>query len=314
MGADRPDSKEKTGRARVLSQDTIRPDQAASRWVLDALRERASHVGSLLVIAGTPADVGLHLVVEGHVCIGRDESDLRLRDAGISRQHVAVQRRGSDYFVSDVGSRYGTRLNGEPLVGEKALQEGDKLLLGQTVIKFTMVDATEASYLAHADRLMGTDPLTGLVAKHRFDGAFDQAVRSARISNAPLCALMLDMDNLKSINQSHGHQAGAEIIRRVGKLLGEHVRNQGEACRFGGDEFCVVLPHAETEQAVIFAERVRHEVEQTTFAVGVASVRTTVSTGVASLQESDESSDALLQRADEALYRAKGKGRNCVSL
>ena len=132
--------------ATVSVSQTLRPDQTLrlESDALDRFRQRLNKQGSLLIIAGTPADMGNHLVVEQPVVIGREQGDLPLRDGRISRNHAEVELEGTRYVVRDLGSTNGTMLNGERLQGERILQDGDKILLGQTVIKFTLVDETEA--------------------------------------------------------------------------------------------------------------------------------------------------------------------------
>lgn len=304
----------KRRRAMPLPQ-TIRPDQTIR---LDELRKMSSGQlpleGTLLVIAGAHADVGTHLVIDDQVVIGRDGDGLQLRDGRISRRHAMVKAVDGGYVVEDLGSTNGTMLNGIRVAGPSVLRDGDKIYLGETVIKFSLVDETEARYLQKMERLAGTDELTGLLAKHRFDSLLAEAVRSALATGSPLAVLMMDMDGLKAINDRHGHQMGAHTISCVGRMLGDLLSGQGEGCRFGGDEFCACLPGHPLDRARLFAERFRSEVEQATFTLESVSVRASISIGIAGLPPKGvNSGEALLGRADQALYRAKEKGRNIVS-
>jgi diguanylate cyclase (GGDEF)-like protein len=299
----------------VSVSQTLRPDQTLrlESDALDRFRQRLNKQGSLLIIAGTPADVGNHLVVEQPVVIGREQGDLPLRDGRISRQHAAVALEGTRYVVRDLGSTNGTMLNGERLEGEHTLEDGDQILVGQTVIKFTLVDRTEARYMKQMERLVGTDDLTGLVAKHRFDGALHEALRVARLTRRPLSVMMMDMDGLKAINDAHGHHTGAGTIRQVGELIAGIMVGRGEACRFGGDEFSAYLPNIALAGARARAEQIRQVVEETDFGRAGQQINATISIGVAVLLPEVESAEALLELADRALYRAKGRGRNTVS-
>ena len=269
--------------------------------------------GSLLVIAGAPADIGAHLVVRTEAHIGRDTGTLRLRDGRVSRRHVRVWQEDGRYFVEDLGSTNGSRLNGRALERPSPLGDGDKIYVGSTVLKFTLVDETEANYLARMERLAGTDPLTGLHAKHRFDSILEESLRTARLANKPLCLLMMDMDGLKSINDRHGHRMGAHTIATVGHALGQVLRGRGEACRFGGDEFCAYLPGLSLARARLVAEEIRLVVEEGTYELDNASVKATISIGVAAAGPEQSTPATLLAAADRALYRAKAAGRNCVS-
>ncbi len=269
--------------------------------------------GSLLVIDGTSADIGNHLVVEDVVIIGRELRGIQLHDGGISRNHAEVERRENEYLIRDLGSTNGTMVNGVRLQGERVLNEGDKILLSQTVIKFTLVDETDTAYLMKVQNLVGTDSLTGLMSKHRFDAAFKEAFRAARSMNLNLSAMMMDMDGLKAVNDRHGHKYGAEIIRQVGKKIGEIIRGKGEACRFGGDEFSAFLPGAVLDAAMLLAGRIRGEVEALRAFPEQPDVGVTISIGVCDLSSEELDYAALLHKADGALYRAKAQGKNCVS-
>ncbi|MCU0727937.1 MAG: GGDEF domain-containing protein [Planctomycetes bacterium] len=279
----------------------------------EQMRQDKRKVGSLLVIDGTQADLGHHAAVDAEVVIGREPGGLSLRDRKCSRRHAAVARRGDLYVVRDIGSTNGTLLNGVTLTGEQPLRDGDRIVIGQTVIKFTIVDDAEVGYLRQVEQLVLTDDLTGLMAKHRFDAALADAIESTIAAGQPLCAIMMDMDGLKAINDRHGHQVGAFTIGRVGVLIGRILASRGEACRFGGDEFSAFVPRAGLAAAMEISEHIRREVEAMDVVYGPVTVKARISIGVAERPEDVTDVDRLLALADQALYRAKAKGRNRVS-
>jgi|GEM_PF-858885 two-component system, cell cycle response regulator len=297
--------------------ETLRPYHSAlqSADLLSAIAQRRleEQKGSLVVIAGTPADIGAHLRIADRVVIGREQGGLKLRDGLLSRNHALVTRGEDGYWVEDMGSTNGTMLNGVALTERRKLSPEDRITLGKTVIKFTIIDATEASYLDEMARMSSTDSLTGLVAKHRFDAALEEAFRVARIRQDPLSALMMDMDGLKAVNDRLGHHVGAGTISKVGVLISQIVGDRGEACRFGGDEFAAFLPAMPLEAAREVAEKIRFAVEDTTFEIGALKVNVHISVGIAELDAQIATSAELLNRSDQALYRAKEKGRNQVS-
>lgn len=269
--------------------------------------------GSLLVISGSQSDIGNHMLVDYPVVIGRDLADLTLHDGRISRRHVMVEPSDGRYFVKDLGSTNGTCLNGKILTERTELREGDKILLGQSVVKFMLVDQTEAEYLRDMQHQAGIDQLTGLPAKHRFDALLQEAIGTAQAMEFSLSVMMMDMDGLKSINDAHGHQMGAHTISMVGRIIGRALKGKGEACRFGGDEFCAMLPKRPLADALAIGEQIRREVEETAYSLKGITVRATISIGVAELTESTATEHDLLAHADKALYRSKAKGRNNVS-
>ena len=178
--------------------------------------------------------------------------------------------------------------------------------------------------LALADRnralsaLIALDGLTGIANRRSFDGALSRAWDRSRRSHSALGVLMIDVDHFKRYNDSHGHQAGDEILRRVaGAVSAAVLRPDDVAARYGGEEFAIVLPLAEGEASRVVGERVRHNVRALAIPYPEApSGIITVSVGVASTRpaESGVAPGQLLASADQALYQAKGQGRDKVVL
>ncbi len=281
--------------------------------LIEALKEGTGLTGSLLVIAGAAADIGTHWVVTDSSILGREPDQLLLRDPEISRRHAQVVVESGLHFLRDLGSTNGTLLNGLPVTDDEILRNGDKIALGRTVIKFTLVDPAEATTLERMATLAGSDPLTGLMAKHRFDAMLTESFDVTQGDGSPLSVLMMDMDGLKAINTAHGHPVGAHTIAEVGRLIGRIIGLHGEACRFGGDEFSALLPGSPLGVGMRVAERIRQGVEEATFRLGDVEVNPTISIGVAERTADVHSVRELVTAADRALYRAKDKGRNAVS-
>ncbi len=178
--------------------------------------------------------------------------------------------------------------------------------------------------LALADRnralsaLISLDGLTGIANRRSFDGAMSRAWDRSRRSHTALGVLMIDVDHFKRYNDTHGHQAGDEILRRVAEGVQTAVlRPDDVAARYGGEEFAIVLPLAEGEASRVVGERVRHNVRALAIPYPEApSGIITVSVGVASTRpaESGMTPADLLAAADAALYQAKHGGRDKVVL
>jgi diguanylate cyclase (GGDEF)-like protein len=130
--------------------------------------------------------------------------------------------------------------------------------------------------------------------------------------------LMLDIDHFKRINDTWGHSAGDEVLRAIGKLLRESCRVYDVPGRYGGEEFCIVLPETRLGNTNIVAERIRQRLESTALSCGDGSIVVTVSIGIAGMEEPAEneilSPAALIDRADRALYSAKSRGRNRIEM
>ncbi len=164
------------------------------------------------------------------------------------------------------------------------------------------------------ERLATRDPLTGCLNRRAFYVAFEALVSRSRGSNAALSCVMVDIDHFKAVNDNHGHAVGDIVIQVVAKILLESARSTDLVCRYGGEEFCVVLPGSGRAQASEFAERVRARIERECgpSVREVKDMRVTVSLGLDLLTHEVASASALVDRADQALYRAKRAGRNRV--
>lgn len=162
-----------------------------------------------------------------------------------------------------------------------------------------------------------TDALTGLNNRRYFDARIKEEIARASRSSVPLSILMIDIDRFKSINDSRGHAAGDEVLRRLGELIAGVIRASDIAARYGGEEFVVIAPDTPGSEAATLAERLRRATENASLlpspgATGAGQGKVTVSVGVASLGGAHGDAQSLLKGADEALYRAKGEGRNRV--
>lgn len=299
-----------TRRRRTLANETIKLNVAEVR---DSIARAQRKQAALVVLQGSEGDIGTHVLLEKPITLGRDPTvELPLQDDGISRRHCRVTPEEDHYLVEDLRSTNGTLVNGERLRGKRTLKAGDRIYLGGCVVKFTHADALEVGYHAQMDTLVGTDDLTGLIAKRRFDAAYVRALDTARALKRPLAVMMLDLDGLKAINDRHGHPVGAHTIAEVGKLIGGVVSSQGAACRFGGDEFAAFLPGMSKPEGKEVAETIRTWVARHRFEKDGVIVKPTISIGVAAFPEDGRTAELLLRRADEALYRAKKTGRDRV--
>lgn len=269
---------------------------------------------TLLVLLGS--DAGLRITLQrDEVTLGRtNDADIMLHDEQISRRHAAIRfdSERQAYTVTDLGSTNGTRVNLQD-VKEAVLQEGDKIFIGSTVLKFTLQDEVESEHGDALHKWVFTDDLTGLVVKRRFYSQLQFQLQRAIEQSEVLSLVMMDLDGLKGINDANGHATGAHIIGEVGKMIGEIVNPVGLACRFGGDEFVAYLPKHELAKAMEICERIRTAIKDRVFEKDGKSLRVSISIGVAAISPGVQTVETLNQAADEALYRAKGKGRDCVS-
>ena len=156
-----------------------------------------------------------------------------------------------------------------------------------------------------------TDALTSLGNRKLFDQAIERAVQYHSLSRSPVCLLLIDVDALKAVNDTHGHQAGDAVIMAVGSCLSKvFLRQSDTVCRFGGDEFAAILPSTDAAMAQTLAKRLLELVSERSGAPA-ETMPIGVSIGVAELQRADDARD-WIARADAALYQAKQAGRGCA--
>ncbi|PLX36827.1 MAG: PleD family two-component system response regulator [Hyphomicrobiales bacterium] len=159
-----------------------------------------------------------------------------------------------------------------------------------------------------------TDGLTGLQNRRYLETHLGTLVEQARDRSKALAALIVDLDYFKAVNDTYGHDAGDEVLREFARRLRKNVRGIDLTCRYGGEEFVIVMPETDRAQAYAIAERLRQRVAGEPFMVlgGAKAIDVTISVGVATLDHADDTPETILKRADNALYMAKRSGRNKV--
>ncbi len=156
-----------------------------------------------------------------------------------------------------------------------------------------------------------TDGLTQLYNHRKFQEILDSEFRRAMRYNTSLSIMLLDIDRFKSINDTKGHPVGDEVLKKIAGLIKRFIRDTDFPCRYGGEEFVLVLPNTTTKEAVIIAERIRKSVEKSTFILNNREeLNITISIGIATYPSDAKEKQELIDKADRALYFAKESGRN----
>ncbi len=189
------------------------------------------------------------------------------------------------------------------------------LLISAVITVIVLIGARMviARYQGRLEEMATTDRLTGLVSRNAYDMLMAQALKDAQRRNRPVSAVMLDVDRFKLVNDTYGHLAGDRVLRGVAQAMRASLRASDIVCRWGGDEFLVLLRDCDLVNAERIAESMRAVIEEADFGADGAELRATVSIGIAPYRAND-SVDRLLSKADAALYAAKLAGRNAVRL
>jgi diguanylate cyclase (GGDEF)-like protein len=260
------------------------------------------------------------------VIMGRAlEADVRVNDARASRLHARITterdpRTGfARYRITDLGSTNGTTLNGQ-LVTDALLQDGDKIVIGEHMLRFDMLDEIDREFQRQIHRLLVHDELTGLLTGKSFFSELRREAARAEVESRPFCVLMMDIDHFKKVNDTYGHLVGNQTLEEIGAVIMRCLRAGDVAARFGGEEFAAFLLDAQYAQGLVAAERVRAGIEEHLFPITRHSSaelvpqthRITISLGVASFPQDARDPIELVELADTALYRAKRSGRNRV--
>ncbi len=162
------------------------------------------------------------------------------------------------------------------------------------------------------ERLSITDSLTQAYLRRHFMTRFQEELQRSINHKLPLSCLMIDIDHFKSYNDNYGHLVGDVVLKELTSLIRANVREMDLICRYGGEEFCVLLPEASLEDTQVIAERLRVDVEQRTFQAYGKELQMTISLGLASYPDQAQSVQGLIDISDQCLYHAKESGRNRV--
>jgi diguanylate cyclase (GGDEF)-like protein len=247
--------------------------------------------------------------------IGRDENaEISIDDASVSRRHARLyfEGHGADMSVvlQDLDSTNGTYVN-DKTIRRARLEHGDRIHLGDVLLRFEMLHGVDKEVRANvAMRVKDSDldSLTRMLTRRGMVEHLPLLLERAATNNWAVSAVMLDIDHFKRVNDSLGHQAGDEVLRKLGTLVRGAVRGDDLAIRFGGEEMLLILAGARRLHARVLSERLRHMVADMRFP-DQPDLVVTISLGVAERGDG-ESIEAWIGRADKALYRAKRDGRN----
>jgi len=270
-----------------------------------------------VVLVLTGAELGKRFPLNGEpIVIGRNpaKANIVISDRAVSGIHSRIDfnPRNQEYTITDLESRNGILVNFQK-TDTSQLNNGDKIFIGATVLKFTYEDDFEDKFHSQLNEIMNIDDLTGLPVKRIFDREFKLEFFHTKRDEKKLSLLMMDMDGLKQINDTHGHQMGSFSISESGKIIRKTIGRKGIASRYGGDEFIAFLRNMPILKAESIGESIREKITKHNFTRKDVTVNPTISIGVAEVSDESESPEDLVRIADEALYRAKKAGRNKVS-
>ena len=247
------------------------------------------------------------------VTIGRSpECDIHLEDDSVSREHAKIQWTPAGHQITDLQSTNGVLVN-DNQVSCSALTSGDRVQLGQRIFRFLVDNDEESKYYETVYSMMTRDGLTGAFNKRYLIECLDREIVRSREYGRPISVVLIDVDHFKSVNDTHGHLAGDEVLRELSLRIQSQIRDGAVFARFGGEEFAIVAPEMNNSNATQLAEACRHAVGSKSFETSAGELEITASFGVASPGTEDlKDRNRILELADSRLYEAKRSGRNRV--
>ncbi len=295
-------SKESTG---PLDETT----QILQTEELEAKLRASQKIPALIVIDGN--DTGqIFKLTAAAMSLGRGSTaSIRVNDKTVSRKHCLLETTPAYVTVIDLQSANGTSVNGDR-IQKRRLVNGDKIRVGSTVLKFELADADESEFHEKLYHLITFDDLTSLYNRKYLMNHLEFLFKG-RQQGKPVTLLFLDLDHFKRVNDTYDHLTGSEVLSELGRLLLSNLRATDIACRYGGEEFIIILAETSAMQAIYVAEKLRKLIETHVFNCKDGhEIRITVSIGIAEKSEAMTTPEHLIARSDECMYRAKELGRN----
>ncbi|HEU5072929.1 MAG TPA: GGDEF domain-containing protein [Polyangiaceae bacterium] len=279
--------------------------------VLGKTRERDRHL--LTRVRGN--NVGQVISLMQAVCnIGRySDSQIWLRDDGVSRRHARIFPEGNGFVLQDLGSANGTFVEGR-LIKQHRLNDGELIQLGPVAaFRYSITDEDQEALLRRLYATSVTDSLTGAHNREHFDTQIEVELSYRRRHDTQLSIVLFDLDHFKQINDTYGHPGGDEVLKAVASCARTQLRTEDVFARYGGEEFAIILRGIDIRGARAMADRLRHTVSQLRVKHDGREIKLTLSGGCAAAAELESvSHTALLGLADRRLYAAKKAGRNRI--
>lgn len=246
--------------------------------------------------------------VIGASCSARDEALAELSDEAFAENNSTIREiAGTLCFPL----RFGDRVVGALGIADVAPDAAERQFIAASVALLAIA-VRNAQLFAETQDSATRDRLTGCYNRRQMIELLDGELRRAARGHSHVSVVMFDIDHFKDINDAHGHAAGDAVLAAVGRRLAETLRQSDHRCRYGGDEFVIILPDTPAQAAVLVAEATRREIADLGVMTRGRPLPVSASIGVACADTGDTNPAAILERADGALYRAKQSGRNCV--
>ena len=278
------------------------------------LAEDSNKEPYLIVVAGTNIGKLYNLSADELVAGRSPDSSIWIEDNTISRKHFKIKKQGASCQIQDLNSTNGTFVNNRRIT-TSTLSAGDKIQISKdTIIQFDYFDENRKISEQKRYEMGVKDPVTNTFNKSYFLQRISDEFSFSSRQNLPLSILMFDIDYFKLINDKHGHLAGDKVLQELCAAVAKMIRNDDVFCRYGGEEFVIIMRNTACQPAVNLAERIRKKIEECEILYEGNMIKATISIGVAtSIDRNFRDYVALIAESDKYLYKSKGFGRNRVT-
>lgn len=262
-----------------------------------------------------PVDAGAGLIsIDSQPFVfGREKScSVTIQDDSASRRHSEIVQQGDDWYIVDLNSTNGTWVNEQRIQSQK-LHAGDCIRVGRWTYKYFDKENMEASYHESVYQMMTQDSLTGAWNRRYLDDVLKREICHHKRTGQPICLLMIDLDHFKTINDEHGHQVGDDVLAEFGKRIQSCIRVSDIFCRFGGDEFAVLMVNSDRQSSGVVCDRIMKSINSEPFATSVGDIECSISCGFAQCTiDNSLTVEEFIALADKRLYEAKKTGRQKI--
>ncbi len=289
-------------------------DEDLPNMPFSQLNKRASIATGAFLVTISPVESHQGLTeIQRRCSIGASAGcGISVASHGIADHHAEVIQEGNEYFLVDMGSIGGTYVNNSRVL-QHHLADGDLIRIGEAKFKFLTSESPELEYHERLLQRAVRDGLTGAYNKSFMLAFLHRELNRCNLHDRPLSVLMMDIDFFKSINDTHGHQAGDEVLREFASRITPLLDADDILARYGGEEFAVVMCENNLDDAFELGNRIASAIREEEFRTLKAAIPVTVSIGVAGitgLEAAGPSPAELIDEADRLLYQAKTSGRD----
>lgn len=256
-----------------------------------------------------------YILDEEKMVIGRAPNvAIVIAEQSVSRQHAMCSRVTDEIELEDLDSSNGTFVNNSKISARVRLKDGDIIRFGTVLFKYFSHENIENIFHDKIYRMATIDSGTQTFNKKYLLDSLEAEFKYSRTYGKNLSMIYFDLDFFKKVNDTHGHSAGDSVLRETSYTVKQNIRKEDVFCRFGGEEFVILLPNTDAKTAYELAERIRVSIQSYVFKFEGTQIKQTISLGVSQLNPTMNEPKDLLDDADRKLYHSKQSGRNRVTI